>query len=248
MCVAEYILTSGVPLERIRTVAEELHAHAVRSGARRARVFAATVLGEVALITARTGEADERLREAVQLSREISAVSAEALASLRLGEAVRARGELKEGDTLLADALVAARWSPLSGHLQPLAYAALLRASDDAELGRLRLDDAEAHLRGEDLPCAFCGMAFRVAAAIAAARATQPDRAATLLSAAEATAPLWQSGPWPAALDEARGELAWARGEHAEALVRLRASSDAFAGHGRQLDAIRVEARMASLV
>ena len=248
LCVAEYVLTSGVPLERIRTAAEELHAQAVRSGARRARVFSATVLGEVALITARTDEADERLREAVRLSREISAVSAEALASLRLGEAARARGELKEGDALLADALVISRWSPLSGHLQPLAYAALLRASDDPELGRNRLEDAEAQLRGEDLPCAFCGMAFRVAAATAAARAAQPDRAAAFVSAAEAATALWRGGPWPAALDEARGELAWAKGEEVEARARLRAASDAFAGLGRQLDANRVETRLAALV
>ena len=248
LCVAEYVLTSGDPLERIRTVAEALHAKAVRSGARRAQAFAATILGEAALIAVRTDEADERLREAVRLSRELGAVSAEALASLRLGKAARARGEASEGDALLADALVIARWSPLSAHLQPLAYAALLRASDDPELGRRRLEDAEADLRGEELVCAFCGMAFRVAAGIAAARAAEPDRAAALVSAAEAAAPLWRGGPWPAAIDEARGELAWARGERGEARARLRAAGDAFARNERRLDAQRVEARLAGMV
>jgi hypothetical protein len=179
-------------------------------------------------------------------SREISAVSAEALASVRLGEAVRARGEPAEGDAMLADALVLSRWSPLSGHLQPLGYAALLRATDDPELCGERLDDAEAHLRG-DLVCAYCGHAFRVAAAIAAARSGQPDRAAAALSAAETTAALWQGGPWPAALEQARGELANARGSRRQALERLRLARDRFADLGWRLEAERTEARLAAL-
>jgi DNA-binding SARP family transcriptional activator len=246
LCVAEYALTSGEPHQRIRAVGEELHARAVRTGARRAQAFAATLLGELSLITAETHQADRLLREAVRVSREISAVSAEALASVRLGEAALARGEVAEGDTMLADALVISRWSPLSGHLQPLGYAALLRATDDPELSGERLDDAEAHLRG-DLVCAYCGHAFRVAAAMAAARSGQPDKAEAALSAAEATAALWQGGPWPAALEQARGELADARGNRTEAQERLRAARDGFAEVGWRLDAERAEARLAGL-
>jgi DNA-binding SARP family transcriptional activator len=246
LCVAEYALTSGEPHQRIRAVAEELHARAVRSGARRARAFAATLLGELSLIATQTDQAERLLREAVQVSREISAVSAEALASVRLGEAARARGEIAKGDAMLADALVISRWSPLSGHLQPLGYAALLRATDHPELCGERLDDAEAHLRG-DLVCAYCGHAFRVAAAIAAARSGQPDRAEAALSAAEATAALWQGGPWPSALEQARGELANARGNRTEALEHLRAAKDGFADVGWRLDADRADARLAAL-
>jgi DNA-binding SARP family transcriptional activator len=247
LCVAEYVLTSGDPLDRIRTIVEGLHGTAVRSGARRAQAFAATVLGEVALIGGRIEDADARLREAVRVSREIGAVSAEALACLRLGEAARARGAVGEGDALLADAIVISRWSPLSSHLQPLAYAALLRASDRPEVSGERLDEAEAQIRGEELVCAYCGMAFRVAAAIAAARAGEPDRAAALLAAAETTAALWRRGPWPAALEEARAELALARGEGAEARARLGIAREAFAREERWLDESRVDERIAAL-
>jgi DNA-binding SARP family transcriptional activator len=247
LCIAEFALTSGAPLTRVRTAAEELHASAVRSGARRAHAFAATLLGEVALVTGRTDVADPRLREAVRLSREISAVSAEALATFRLGEAARAQGELAEGDALLVDALVISRWSPMSGHLLPLGYAALLRASDDPELGLKRLEDAGAYLRGQELVCGSCGMLFSVAAAITAARAEQLEQAAVFLARAEAAAAQWRGGPWPAALDEARGELAWATGDHVTAQKLLRAAGDAFARDGRKLDADRVEARLASL-
>jgi hypothetical protein len=247
LCVAEYALTSGDPLERLRAVGEELHANAVRSGARRAQIFAATLLGEIALVTDLPNEADTRLREAVGLSREIGAVTAEALSSIRLGEAARARGETAEGETLLADALVISQWSPMSGHLLPLGYAALLRATDDPELGRRRLEDAEAYLRSEELVCAYCGMAFRVAAAIASARGHLPEQAAVFLGEAEATARMWQGGPWPAALDEARGELAWAVGDESEARARMDAAGSAFAREGRLLDARRVGARLAGL-
>ncbi len=247
LCIAEFALTSGEPLERVRTSAEELHASAVRSGARRAHVFAATLLGEVALVTGLTEDADTRLREAVRLSREISAVSAEALATFRLGEAARARGHVAEGDTLLGDALVISRWSPMSGHLLPLGYAALLRASDDPELGLQRLEDAGAYLRGQELVCGSCGMVFSLAAAITASRARRLEQAAVFLSEAEKAAVLWRGGPWPAAFDEARGELASASGDHAEAQARLRAAADAFARDGRKLDAERVEMRLASV-
>jgi ATP/maltotriose-dependent transcriptional regulator MalT len=247
LCVAQYALTSGDPLERLRAVGEELHAKAVRSGARRAQIFAATLLGEIALVTGAVDDADTRLREAVRLSREIGAITAEALSSLRLGEAAHARGEVSEGDTLLTDALVISRWSPMSGHLLPLGYAALLRWSDDPDVGGQRLEDAGAYLRSEELVCAYCGMAFRVAAAIAAARSEQLDQAAVFLAEAEASAGMWRGGPWPAALDEARGELAHAAGDQAEARARLTAASSVFAREGRQLDARRVDRRLAGL-
>lgn len=246
LCVAQFVLTSGDAHDRIRAIAESLHGNAVRTGARRAQVFAATVLGELALVAARLAEADEWLAEAVRVSRQISALSAEALASARRGEAAFARGEAARGETLLADALVISRWSPLSGHLQPLAYAALLRALDDPLLGLERLDDAEAHLRGEDLVCAYCGMSFHVAAAIAAARAGQADRAARQLAIAETSAGMWQGGPWPAALDEARGELALSHGDRCGALELLCAAADRFAHDGRRLDAERVRSRLAA--
>lgn len=246
LCVGEYALTCGEPLNRVRATAERLHARAVRSGARRAQVFVATLLGGVALVTGLVDEADVHLREAVRLSREIGAVSAEAFASLRLGEAALARGEVATGDTLLADALVISRWSPISGHLLPLGYATLLRSSEDPEIGLRHLQDGEAYLRAQPLVCAYCNMAFRVAAASAAARGEQLGQATAYLAAAEATTGLWRGGgPWPAAIDEARGEIAWAGGDRAEARARLHAAGEGFARDGRMLDAGRVQARLA---
>jgi hypothetical protein len=246
LCVGEYVLASGDPHDRIRSIAAGLHDRAVRTGARRAQVFAATILGEVALAAARADVAEERLREATKLSRELGAVSAEALASVRLGEALRAGGKLSEGDEVLSEGVVMSHWSPLIGHLQPLAYAAQLKASGP-EVARERLDAAEIHVRGEDLMCAFCGMSFRIAATIAAARAEVPERADPYLAGAEATIGLYQAGPWPAALEEARGELALARGDRAEAQARFASAGEGFVHSGWRRDAQRVEARLVEI-
>jgi DNA-binding SARP family transcriptional activator len=246
LCVAQFALTSGESHERLREVAADLHLWALREGARRAQTLSATMLGEISLIAGRLDEADDLLREAVRVSRDLGAITAEALATLRLGEVERAQSRTESADALISDAVLISAWSPLSEHIQPLAYAGLLRATDDPELGRARLDDAEAAMRGA-LICSYCGMAFRVAGSVAAARAGLPDRAADLLAAAEQTAVLWRAGPWPAALDEARGELMLARGDVDGGRASLGAAHDMFGLQGRPVDAQRVATRLSSL-
>ena len=156
----------------------------------------ATLLGGVALLTGLIDDADARLREAVRLSREIGAVSAEAFASLRLGEAARARGEIATGNTLLADALVISRWSPISGHLLPLGYATLLRSSDDPKLGLEHLEDGEAYLASSrsSAPTATWPSGWPPPARRHAAGSSIKRR--IYLAAAEATTGLWRAeGP-----------------------------------------------------
>jgi DNA-binding SARP family transcriptional activator len=248
LCIAQYALRGGDSPQRLREIAEDLHANSLRSGARRAQAFAATLLGEVALAAGQTGEASERLEEAVRVSREIGALSSEALASLRLGEAARADGEAARASLLFADALALSRWSPLARHLQPLTYAALVLQPDDADLGQRWLEEAESELREVDRACAYCGVTFNLAAAIAAARAGQPDRAAELAATAEGAIGLWPDGTWRASLDEAQGELALAREESpARATALLRSASEGFRDRGRRVDADRVDARLAAL-
>jgi len=246
VCIAEYVLSTGEPHDRLRALAEELHTGAIRSGARRAQAFAATVIGEIALIAGRTDEARERLGEAVRVSREIGATCSETLATVRLSETAWADGDHVEGDRLLADALTMARWSPLIGHLLPIAHTAALQRAGDPADRRERLEDAEADLRGQ-LACRACGMGFHVAGAIVAARAAEPERAAGMLAVAEASSALWRDGPWPAALDEVRGELARARGDRSEAQERFQAARAGFAANTRPRDVSRVEAALASL-
>ncbi|HVY96751.1 MAG TPA: hypothetical protein VHA54_07310 [Solirubrobacterales bacterium] len=247
LCVAEILVGAGAPHEGLRKAAEEIHASSLRSGARRAQAFAATLLGEVALAGSRIEEAEERLGEAVRVSREIGSITSEALASLRLGEAARARGESQRADALLADALVLSRWSPLVRHLQPLTYSALVLPPDDPDLGLRWLEEAETELSGVDNPCVYCGVTFGLAAATAAARAGRPEAAAERVAAAEKDVGLWPDGGWHASLAEAQGELALSRGETDEAAAFLRNARAAFTESGHLLGADRVAARLAQL-
>lgn len=246
LCVVEYALSGDEPHERLRAIAQELHSKAVRLGARRAQVLGATMLGEIALLEGDAQRAVECLGEAVRVSREIGALAAESLASVRLGEAMRALGDVEQGDALIADGVLIAAWSPMAGHVQPLAHAAQLHTTDDPETARTRLADANAALAGK-LMCAFCGTTFQVAASIAGARGGQLEVAEKQLAVAEGRAARRRGHFWPAALDEARGELALARADRGEALVRLRAAQAAYAKQGRQYEAGRVAERLATI-
>lgn len=247
LCVAEILVTGGESHQRLRETAEELHANSLRSGARRAQAFAATILGEVALAAGQLEEAEERLGEAIRVSREIGSLTSEAMASLRLGETARARGEETRAATLLADALALSRWSPLMRHLLPLAYAALVLPPRAPDIGFSWLVEAESELAEIDHRCVYCEVNFSLAAAIATARAGRPEPAGERVAAAERDVGLWPDGGWQASLGEAHGEIALARGERERAAELLRAAHESFAGSGRQLDAGRVAARLAEL-
>jgi DNA-binding SARP family transcriptional activator len=247
LCVAEILVSGGESHGRLREVAEGLHSSSLRSGARRAQAFAATLLGELALTAGRIEEAEERLGEAVRTSREIGALTGEALAGLRLGEAARAKGEEERAEAMLADALALSRWSPLVRHLQPLTYSALVLPPGDPQLGARWLEQAEEELAGVENPCAYCGVTFNLAATIATARVGEAEPAASRLAAAEAGVGLWPDGAWHASLEEARGEVALARSEDDAALALLRSAEEDFARRGRRLAAERVSARLAGL-
>jgi DNA-binding SARP family transcriptional activator len=216
LCVAEILVSGGESHAALREVGEELHTSALRSGARRAQAFAATLLGEVAL------------------------------AAGRLGEAARARGEEERAEALLADALSLSRCSPLVRHLQPLTYSALVLPPGDPELGRRWLGQAKAELAEVENACVYCGVAFNLAA-VAAARAGEAEAAADRVAAAEQDVGLWPEGAWHASLEEARGEVALARGEGEAGRALLRAAEEGFAERERRVAAERVAARLAEL-
>ncbi len=79
-------------------------------------------------------------------------------------------------------------------------------------------------------------MGFRVAAAIAYARAGRLDQARRRLQAAEPIAGMWPGGAWHAALWEARGVLRQAEGDTTRAAALYNEAADQFAELGRPLD------------
>ena len=134
--------------------------------------------------------------------------------------------------------------SSLPGHVLYLVYATILASCEDPESAIARLDEAEA-LLDRPLACLACPTGFHIAAAVACAGAGRIERAGGHLRRAEEHASLWTTGPWPAAMAEARGAIALADGATGEAARLFGEAADGFARWARPLDAARARGRLA---
>jgi hypothetical protein len=126
-----------------------------------------------------------------------------------------------------------------------LVHAPLVLLPDDPDEALELVDRAEVLL--DERPfCRFCPTGYYVASARVCARAGETDRGWRFLERAQAGAGLWKgSGPWTAALAEARGELHAAEGEQAEADVLLRRAVESYAASGQRLHERRLRAALA---
>ncbi|MGH9222873.1 MAG: hypothetical protein ACRD2W_03520 [Acidimicrobiales bacterium] len=185
-----------------------------------------------------TEEAAEHLRKAVDQHRRVGVLCGEALSLQRLAEAYLAQGEAPRAQMALTEALTAARGSPVgTRHLLDRVHGTAIRSATDP---RAAVDEAERAVRGPFESCPPCSINLIVPAAIACARFGDVERAASYLAGAEqVAAAFYPSGGWQAALDEARANVALARGEGAEAARLLAAAADAIEQLGQRLDAVR---------
>ncbi|MDX6555685.1 MAG: hypothetical protein QOD86_1880 [Miltoncostaeaceae bacterium] len=245
-CVGEYVLASGRPMGELSAFAGELRDGARRWGARRAEAFAMTLLGEAALIAGLPAAAEADLAEAAELAREVGTSTGEALALLRRAEALAALGRRDEAEPLFARAVEVGQQTSVPAHAPFIVHAARIAAERDPAVALAHLDEAEALTAGP-ARCPVCPTWFHVAAAGACAAAGLPDRARAHLGAGERHAGMWPTGPWPAAIGEARAAIALAEGDAPEAARLLAESADAFATWGRPLDESRVRSRIAAL-
>ena len=217
LCVAEYLLYGPVPYAEVIAEAEELRRRATRAGALRGVAFAATLIGEAALLSGDLERAERELVEAVDLHRDIDAPAGEAHSLQRLAEVRLVQGDRDEARRLLAQALPLARWSVIARHLLQRVYGTMIAAAGDAEEARLVVDRAEAAM-GSDDRCMFCALMLAVPAAIACADVGDLEEARRHLRTAEESAAMWEGAAWPAALLEARAHLASAEGRDDEAV------------------------------
>ena len=247
LCVSEYVLLSGQPYDELATFARDLRAAADSSGARRGQAFAATVLGEIELLTGQLQSAEAQLREAVALSRLAGAAGGESLALLRLAETTLERGDRAGARRLLAESLELARFSPIGFHLLYLVYDVMVRAAGEPSEAVAVVEEAEAFL--DHAPaCIFCPAGLYIAATIAYARTGDLARARSFLARAEGTKPLWVGGPRAAALAEARAAVLTAEGSRDEAAAALADAVAGFAHAGQVLNEARTRAALSELV
>ncbi len=247
LCVSEYVLHSGQPYDELAVFARDLRAAADSSGARRGQAFAATVLGEIELLTGQLQSAEAQLREAVALSRLAGATGGESLALLRLAETALELGDPAGAHRLLAESLELARFSPIGFHLLYLVYEVMVRAAREPPETVAIVEEAEAFL--DHAPaCIFCPAGLYIAATIGYSRTGDLARARSFLARAEGTKPLWAGGPRAAALAEARAAVLSAEGSRDEATAALADAVAGFAHAGQVLNETRTRAALFELL
>ena len=237
-CVTEYVLRAGEPYARLAEFARRLREHARTGGALRGEAFSTTLLGEIELLTGDLQAARTHLLEATTLSRKAGAIGGEALSRARLGEALIHLGERSAAREQLDEALALAHASALADHLLFIVQGPLLRVPEDPAEALALVDRAEA-LLDETPTCLFCPIDYYLAGATACARAEDTTRARAFLARVEATAGLWNGGPWAPAVAEARGAVLAADGDTAAATHALRRAIAGYATAGQRLNADR---------
>jgi DNA-binding SARP family transcriptional activator/Flp pilus assembly protein TadD len=246
LCVTEYALTAGDPYDRLAGFAKRMRAQARQVGARRGEAFAATVLGETELFTGNLDAARAHLLDAARLSRDVGAVGAEGLARMRLGEALLHLGDRAGARAQLEQALELAHVSTVPQHLLFIVYGVLLRVPEEPDEALALVDQAET-LFDPRWVCRFCPTAYHVAAAAVCARAGEFERSRAFVERADSGARGWLSGPWPAAVAEARAELLLAEGDSGAAALALRRAVEGYAAAGQLLNERRARAALERL-
>ncbi|MFC8800390.1 ATP-binding protein [Promicromonospora sp. NPDC057138] len=238
LCLAEYLLYGQQPYDDVIDFASDLRATAVRSGAGRGEAFATCLLGEAELLSGRLDEALDHLERAAHLHEVVAASAGQALSLQRLAETALAAGDAQRAMTLLEEAERAAQGSTLERHLLGKVYGTMVQAQRDPRRAMTVVDRAEAQM-SDQLLCEPCAMGFFVAAAMAAARTNDLDRARGYLRRAEEVSAHWTGGAWHAAVLEARSAVAAAEGDADAAARLLERAAATFDRAGQRLDAER---------
>jgi tetratricopeptide (TPR) repeat protein len=241
LCLAEFSLYSEQGWEEIAPFARELLAVAEDAGSVQGQALATLLLGVVEFFSGRLEQAEQQLARAADLHQEAGAASGQALSIERMAEVAISRGQRWLAGRLLQRALRLAESSPLAPHLLVRAYGDLVEAAPDAARSVAAVRRGDAALAGRQM-CSPCSMGFRVAATIALARAGDVQQARARLDEAERIAGMWGSGPWVAAVWEARGVLRRVEGNEAQAAALFGEAAEQFARARRPLDEARCRA------
>jgi hypothetical protein len=153
----------------------------------------------------------------------------------RLAEVAVASARWRQATWLLQRSLRTAENCWLEPHATVRILGTLVAATANPHAATRRVEDADRMLDRRNV-CPPCSMGFRVAAAIACARAGRLDQARRRLQAAERIAGMWPGGAWHAATWEARGTLRQAEGDIKRAAALYNEAAEEFAELGRPLD------------
>ncbi len=197
-------------------------------------------------------DAEEALRQSIQLHRELGAASGEALAWQRWGVLQTARGQLDEAMTSFEEGVMVAERAVMRAHCLTRLYASMTRnrlaAGDVAAADQyLALGLAMGERHGN---CATCdSLLFPAAVSTRVAQHNFAD-AEHFCRRLEEAAEKYASRTWIAMARQSRGELAAAQGDLDRAIDCYTEADEAFSTAGNQYEAARcleaiVELRLA---
>jgi DNA-binding SARP family transcriptional activator len=235
LCLAEACLYGMAGREGTADYVGELLAIAEQARSVQGQALAQFLLGEGELLSGRLGAADQQLTSAAALYERAGAKSGQALAMHRLAEVAAAGARRHRASWLLQRSLHMAQNCWLEPHAVVRIHGALVAATANPHAATRRVEEADRTLDRSSV-CALCSIGFKVAAAIAYARAGYLDQARRRLQAAERIAGMWPGSAWHAAMWEARGVLRQAEGDTTRAAALYNEAADQFAELGRPFD------------
>jgi DNA-binding SARP family transcriptional activator len=206
LCFTEFCLYLPDGTREMAAFASELSEAAAGAASTRAAALAALVQGETELLEGRVSEAEDTLRRAADLHRASATNSGEAVSLERLAEASTARGQRWKARRLLQSAMRLVEDDPLGSHVLVKIHGAMVEAAGTAAEAASLAREGEQALSNREV-CEQCSMSFRMAAANAYTRAGDLTSARRHLEEAARVSEMWQGGPWPAAVRDARHDL-----------------------------------------
>jgi tetratricopeptide (TPR) repeat protein len=206
ICFTEFCLYLPGGTTEMARFATELEDAATSAGSTRAAGHAALIRGETELMAGQVETAEATLRRATDLLRGTKTRSGESLSLERLAEVSTARGQRWKARRQLQSALRLAEGDALGSHLLVKIHGAMVEAAADPAEAAAVAADGERALAGSDV-CQQCSMSFRMAAARAFADVGDLPSARRHLDEAARISEMWQGGPWPTAVREARAHV-----------------------------------------
>lgn len=236
--MAEFLLYGRTDYEEVLEFTDSLRETGERTGSDRAVAFAATVAGEVHLLSGNLDQALESLQQGVDLHHRMGANAGEALSLQRLAETHVELGNHDEALRLLEAAVSLARWSPIAQHLMQRVFGTMVRATVDPVEARSVVERANKAIGPSD-KCRFCTVMIAAPSSIACSKVGDLDDARRFLAMAEYSAMAWQGTAWQGAVAEVKAHLALAESRRDDSRVLFEEAADLFTRAGQPLDAKR---------
>ena len=218
-------------------------------GAPRALALCHNFGGALQFQTGQWDQAEDSLRDAVDLYRQVGSASGEALSLQRLGVLLTAQGKLAEAYQCLGDGLVVAERAAMRSHCLTRLHASILRnrlaARDLRGLERSLAEGLEAARRHGK--CVTCNALLMPEVIRAQIDLGDLDAAGASLDRLQRTAREFDSRAWTAMAEQASGRLNWARGDLDAAAACFERARQSFVAARQPYEAARCVAALARL-